>query len=237
MKILILAGVLAVAAAVGGARADLTVVQTVAGLGQDTENTAKFKAGKTRVDTSPGTSLIMDLKSGGMISLLHGPKTYVRISGALAQAAIDSMKPGQDAPAGNAPARAVLTTTGKKETVSGFTAEEYTCNVAGVKMTLWLTRALPDYEGALKEMSGALSQGPMGPLMQSYGLDMATLPGFPVRTVLEIAPGQTMTRTVTSVNTQPIPDSEFEIPPGYREVSVPVLTPSAAEQPSPEPSH
>ena len=74
--------------------------------------------------------------------------------------------------------------------------------------------------------------------MQSYGIDPATLPGFPVRTVLEISPGQTMTRTVVSVNTQPIADAEFEIPAGYQAMATPVLTPPAAAGagPSPAPS-
>ena len=231
MKILVFA-CLAWTLGATGAQADLTVVQTVAGLGQNTDNTARFKAGKTRVDTSPGTSLIMDARSGEMIDLMHGPKTFLKVSGTVAQAAIGSMLPGGAAPTDPKPE---LAATGQKDVVGGFAADEYTCSVAGVKITLWLTKALPDYEAALKEMSGALSQGPMGPLMRSYGLDMAALPGFPVRTTLEVAPGQTMTRTVVSVSTQPIPDSVFEIPPGYQEVAVPVLTPPAASQPSPAP--
>ncbi len=215
------------------ARADLTVVQKVEGLGEDMENTSRFKAGKTRVDTSPGTSIIMDLKTGEIINLVHAAKTYVKVSGGTARAAIESMKP---APGGPADPKPALAATGRQETISGFAADEYTCTVAGVKMTLWLTRALPDYELALKETSGALSQGPMGTLMQSYGIDMAALPGFPIRTVLETRPGETMTRTVLSVSTKPVPDSEFEIPAGYKEVAVPVLTPPAAGGPSPSPA-
>ena len=58
MKILFLAGALVLAGAVGAARADLTVVQTVAGLGQDTESTAKYKDGQDAhgCDTWFGTS-------------------------------------------------------------------------------------------------------------------------------------------------------------------------------------
>ena len=117
--------------------------------------------------------------------------------------------------------------------ISGVAADEYTCTVPGGKLTLWLTRALPDDELALKEASGALGQGL---LMQSDGIDMATLPGFPIRTVLEVRPGETITRTVLSVSTKPVPDSEFEIPAGYKEVAMPVLTPPAAGGPSPLPT-
>ena len=211
-------------------RADLTVVQKVEGVGQNMENTSMFKNGKTRVDTSPGTSLIMDLKTGEMINLMHVPKTYVKVSSSMAQAAIESMTQMQGGPTN---AKPQLAATGKTDTISGFAAEEYTCSVAGVKVALWLTKALPNYEAVLKEMNGALGQGPMGPLMQSYGVDLANLPGFPIRTTLELQPGQTMTRTVISVSTKPVPDSEFEIPPGYTEMAVPVLTPPAAAEPSP----
>ncbi len=144
------------------------------------------------------------------------------------------MKPGQGGVATSKPA---LIATGRRDTVSGFAADEYTCTVAGVKMSLWLTKALPDYAAVLKEMNGTLSQGPMGPLLQSDGIDAANLPGFPVRTVLEIQPGQTMTRTVVSVSTQPVADAEFEVPADYKEMSVPVLTPpAAAVGPSSSPS-
>lgn len=229
MKTLFFACAFCVLGAVA-ARADLTVVQKVEGPGEDVENTYRVKAGKTRMDTTPGTSIIMDLKTGEMISLVHTAKIYVKVSGETARKAIEGIKQPQGSAADPKP---TLAPTGKKETISGFAADEYTCTVAGGKMTLWLTRALPDYELALKEASGALGQGP---LMQSDGIDMATLPGFPIRTVLEVRPGETMTRTVLSVSTKPVADSEFEIPADYKEVMVPVLTPPEAGGPSPTPS-
>ena len=143
------------------ARADLTVVQRVEGLGQDMENTSKFKDGKKRMDTSPGTSIILDLKTGEMINLMHVPKTYFKVSSALTQAAVASMQRKPDGP--RSPAKPALTATGKQETIGGFAAQEYTCTVDQLKVTLWLTKALPDYEAALAEMNGALSEGPLGP--------------------------------------------------------------------------
>lgn len=233
MKILLLTLVAGWLAAVGSVRADLTVVQKIEGVGQTMESTAKFKGGKTRIDTAPNTSIIMDLKSGDMIQLTAAQKTFLKVPGQMAQAAIEAMKKS----AGDAPEKTQLAPTGKKETINGFAAEEYACTIAGTRLTLWLTRAVPDYEKALKEMSAAFSQGPMAAMMQTYGLDMANLPGFPVRTVNEVQPGQTLTTTVVSVSTKPLNDADFEVPADYKEISMPTLTPPAAEEAvSPAPS-
>ena len=212
-------------ASAGNVRADLTIVQKMDGMGQNMETTAKFKGSKTRVDAGPNMSIIMDLKSGEMEQINDAQKTYLKVPMQIEQAALDSMKKMQ----GDGAQKPQLTATGKKDTISGFAAEEYTATIAGSKLSLWLTKALPDYEKTLKEMSAAFSQGPMAAMMQSYGLDMANLPGFPIRTVNELQPGQTITTTVESINTKPVADSEFQIPAGYKEISMPTLTPPASE--------
>lgn len=216
----------------GLVHADLTIVQKVEGMGQNAENTSRFKGGKTRVDTSPGTSLIMDLKSGETISLNHPQKTYFKISGAIAQTTAGDAKP---APGERPEARAPLAATGKKETISGYEAEEYACTIAGVRLSLWLTKALPDYQAVLAEMGAQLKEGPMAAAMQNYGVAMDQLPGFPVRTVLEPQPGQMVTRTVVSLNTDPVPESVFQIPGDYKEISTTTLTPPAATNGVPTP--
>ena len=223
MNKLLTAAALGLFATAGSVRADLTIVQKIEGMGQNMESTAEFKGTKTRVNAAPGTSIIMDLKSGEMTQLTESQKTYLKVPVQLAQAAIDSMKKMQG---DNAP-KPQLTATGKKDTISGYAAEEYTTTIAGSKLSLWLTKAIPDYEKTLKEMSASFSQGPMASMMQSYGLDMANLPGFPIRTVNEVSPGQTLTTTVVSISTKPVADSEFAIPAGYKELSMPTLTPPA----------
>ena len=229
MKTLLIAFAAGLLASAANSRADLTVVQKIEGMGQNMESTAKFKGSKTRVDAAPNTSIIMALKSGEMIQVVQAEKTFLKVPATVALAAIDSMKKttsdGSEKPQ--------LVPTGKKETISGFAAEEYTCTIAGTHLSLWLTKALPDYEKALKEMSAAFTQGPMASMMQSYGLDMANLPGFPIRTVNEVQPGQSQTTTVVSVSMKPIADSEFEVPAGFKEISMPTLTPPAGAEVSP----
>jgi hypothetical protein len=208
----------------GVARADLTIVQKLEGAGQNMESTTKFKDNRTRVDAAPGTSIIMDLKTGDIISVMHAQKSYMKISGAMAQQAIEQMKKMQ----GEQTGKPQLTPTGKKDTISGFASEEYTTSIANSKMAFWLTKALPNYQDALKQMSAAFSQGPMAAMMQSLGLDINTLPGFPIRIVQDAGGGQTMTSTVISVNAKPIADADFAIPSGYKELTMPNLTPPGA---------
>lgn len=207
--------------------ADLMITQQVEGMGQNMESTTKIKGSKTRVDASPATSIIMDLKSGDMISLMHSQKKFMKIPSQMTQAAFDGMKKMQGGKGGLTP-----TPTGKKDVISGYASEEYTSTVAGTKITLWLTKALPDYQQVLKEMGVAFSQGPMAAMMKNLGVDFTTLPGFPIRTVNEIQPGQSMTTTVTSVSIKPLPDSDFEVPADYQAMTMPSLTPPAAAAPA-----
>ncbi len=217
------------AALLAAARADLTVVQKIDGSGQNLQSTTEFKGSKTRVDAAPGMSIIMDLKSGDMINLMREQKAYMKIPAAMAQQAVEAMKKmGGD----KGEAKPDLKPTGRKDTISGYASEEYSSLVGGKKMSFWLTKALPNWDAILKEMNAAMSQGPMAAMMQGLGLDMSTLPGFPMRVVQETGEGEGMTSTVVSVSTKPIPDADFAIPDGYKEMTIPSLTPDAGTPPS-----
>jgi hypothetical protein len=207
--------------------ADITIVQHVDGMGQNMVGATMFKAGRIRVDyapfkpgqtragASPATSVIADLKTGEVIKMTPPRKTYTKTT---PDAMSQSTGTTSD---GGAPS---LKPTGKKATVSGYEAEEYTVAVSGVKMSMWLTKAIPDYAavvGQMAEMSAAFSEGPLAATLKSVGMSMEPLPeGFPVRTVYEFAPGQTVTSTVLSVSTKPIPDFEFEVPAEYKEINI-----------------
>jgi hypothetical protein len=207
--------------------ADLTLVQKIDGVGQDMETTTNIKPGKMRVDTS-ATVVIMDLKTGSLTSLMPAEKKYMKIPSQMAQVVFDSMKKSQG---DQTPAPPVPTPTGKKETINGFACEEYNFTYRGSKGTLWLTTALPGYQAALQEMAAAFTQGPMAAMVKNIGVDFTALPGFPIRTVTELKPGDTITSTTVSVSTKPIPDAEFDIPAGYTEMKMPSLTPPDAAQP------
>ncbi len=213
-------------AVLASSRADLTIVQTIEGLGQTpTRSVTKYKDGKTRMDVAPGSTIIMDAKTGDTISLLHAQKRYLKAPAGVVKAAVDNLN-GMLPKAGQT--KAELVATGKKEMIAGYPAEEYTANVAGAKITLWLTTAIPDYEKVSRELGAAFREGPLAAMSQNFGLDLSNLPGFPVRQVNELQPGQTVTATLVSVSSEPVPDADFEIPAGYEAIATPELTPRAA---------
>lgn len=219
------------------ARADLLMTQKVEGTGQDVEITTKCKGERLRIDVAPGMSMIVDTKSGAMTNLMHAQKSYMQIPASVAQAAVENIK-RQQAQAGGSPAseaKPQLTATGKKETISGYASEEYTTTVNNMKMRLWLTKALPDYQSALKQLAAATEQGPLAAQSRGMGmnLDLTNLPGFPMRTVLEMGPSQSVTSTVTTISTKPLADTEFSVPTEYSEVKVPNLTPPMQAPPAP----
>ncbi len=217
--------VIASLCSLGTLRADLTVVQKIDGMGIATESTTKVKGDKTRVDAMPGMSMIMNADTGDILNLMHAQKSYMRIPAEAAKMAVTSMTGSNPAAAS---AKPKLTPTGKKEAINNYLSEEYTCEVGGHKMTIWLTTALPNYQAALKEMTAAMNHGPLAATMQSFSVYSNDLPGFPIRTVTEVAPGQVITTTTVSLDTKPIVDADFAVPANYKEMPMPMLTPPAA---------
>jgi hypothetical protein len=201
-------------------RADLTVVQHMDCAGHSWDTTILVKASRMRLDASdsPGYSVITDLKTGETIRLIHDGKTYMKIPGPgqLTHAFIDAEfhqlpGPPKDGWTASKPAA-------KKATISGYPADEYTCIIPGINASAWLTKRVPDYANLLKEISAYPGQAAKHPMREGiFALDMAALPGFPVRTVYEVQPGQTVTSTVLSMSAKPIADSEFDIPAGYEQ--------------------
>lgn len=189
-------------------RADVTIVVHIDGMGPAIDRTEMIKAGRTRVDYPGGISTIRDIKTGEMIRLLRAKKSYFKSP---------SKQPSRTPKSGGF----TLTPTGKKDTISGYSVDEYTGNTATgrTKVTMWLTNAMPDYGNILKELAGTTS------MAAELGLDTAALPGFPMRSSYEFRGGQTYTNTVVSISTEPIADSEFDIPADYEPMQKPAGSP------------
>ena len=211
---------------IGNLQADITVVQKIEGMGLSTESTTKVKGEKTRVDAMPGMTMIMNGGTGDIVNLMHAQKSYMKISAEAAKLAVSKMMT-PDAAA----AKPKLTPTGKKDTINNYAAEEYNCEMGGRKIIVWLTKALPNYQDALKEMTAAMGHGPMASAMQSFSVYSNDLPGFPIRTISEVAPGQSITATTVSLDTKAIADTDFAVPTDYKEMSIPTLTPPVPPAP------
>src|ERR1043166_8497440 len=103
------------------ARADFTIVQMVEGKGQNHEVTLKVKGDKIRMEATPQMTMIVDGKTGDVITLMNAQKKIVRISGDKAKAIAEIAAKYS----GTNSAKPKLVATGKKMTIEGYEAEEY----------------------------------------------------------------------------------------------------------------
>src|SRR5437764_14647271 len=105
-------------------RADLTLIQKVDAAGRTGEMTIKFKGDKVRIDPAPEPSMITDSKTGDTVTLMHGEKKAMRMSGDKMKAATEMVK--KFTAATPADRKAKLTRLGRKETVNGMATDVLT---------------------------------------------------------------------------------------------------------------
>jgi len=213
------------------ARADLTIVQRVDGLGQNGDVTVKIKGDKERIDAPSQPTRIIDGKTGEMTDLLNEKKTFIRISAEQMKAAAETINKFDD---GKKPSAPKLTSTGKKETINGYETEEFVFETPRFKASFWVATKYPDSAGILKQMqepiSGAWKPSNMG--MPDY-TDFA---GLPLKTVISIGDNQVAT-TIVSIKKDPISAADFDIPKDFQELKKPLdAAPPPVENPAASPS-
>ncbi len=199
------------------AQADLTITQQIQkeGSPQDANvrMTMKIREGKMRLDINPQVSSIVDLKSGDMISLMHPQKLMMTIPGASIKSLQAKAKEAAESVGTNAePPKP----TGRKETISGYACEEYETTANGMTVHVWLTKDLPNIEKLMSELSTLAGADPLSGLTKGQ-----QLPGFPIRTEIDATGGGKTTVTVMAVSEDPLADSEFAVPDGYRPIQAP----------------
>jgi hypothetical protein len=212
------------------ARADLTIVQRVEGLGQNGDVTVKIKGDKERIDAPSQPTRIIDGKAGEMTDLLNEKKTFIRISAEQIKAAAETINKFD----GEKPAAPKLTPTGKKETINGYETEEFVYETSQFKASFWVATKYPDAAGVLKQMqapiSGAWKPSNMG--MPDY-TDFA---GLPLKTVITMGDNKAVT-TILSIKKDSISAAEFDIPKDFQELKKPLdAAPPPVESPMSSPS-
>jgi hypothetical protein len=216
MKMLRLISIFACSVAV--ARADLTVVEKLDGAGPVSDLTIKIKGDKTRVETSPKFTMIIDWRTGEIINLMNEQKRVRRISGDKAKAMAEmankflSKKEAADKPA--APKA-----TGRKETIDGYETQEYVSDAPNYHAVYWVAAAYPGYQAILKQME-VMQNGAFAAVKQGMP-DYHGLPGLPLRCQVKMEGHEEIVSTIKSVTQNPLPDSEFTIPAGYEEMKMP----------------
>jgi hypothetical protein len=213
------------------ARADLTLVQKVEGLGPVNEMTIRIKGDKVKVDATPEVSSIIDGKTGEMLNLMKEQKKFMRISGEKAKAVAEMALKFNDTRQPTEKPR--LTPTGKKQTINGNETEEYVCETPDFKARYDIATKYPDGAAILKQLQ-AMNPEVWG--VQTKGLpDYRDFPGVPIKTVVSMKEGQQVTTTLTSIKQDPISAAEFSVPAGYTEMKMPdfMTAPPAAASPKP----
>lgn len=198
------------------ARADLVLVQQVDGGGQSGEQTIRIKDGKSRADIATTLSLITDGATGDAYTLKHGDRTFMKIPAAQSQAMLGEMKKKR----GDLPPPE-LKPTGKKEKVGEHECEIFTTDLGGMAVTYWIAKDFPNYEGIQKKLS-AVQSGSLALASQGLMPDPAKFPGMTMKTMIELN-GKKITTTTMSVKEEPVADTLFEVPGGYKEAPTPEL--------------
>ncbi len=228
------------------ARADLTIVQKVEGVGPATDMTIKIKGDKARVEASPQLTTIVDGKTGEVINLINDEKTVVRISPDKMKAVTDMIKKF-NAPKEGAE-KATLTPTGQKETVNGYETEQYTYDGPEFKATFWIATNYPDGAAILAQLQSIKSE--FWNAANTRMPDYRDFPGVPIRTRMVITkPDQAnktgattpsrateITTTIASVSQNPLSDAEFMVPSDFKETKLPDIFGKKNTAPSVSPS-
>jgi hypothetical protein len=208
---------------------DFVLKQTVENFGQRQQVTIKLKAPKCRIDTSSDTSALID-PQGGTVILLHQPKMFMKVSPEQLSAQAEAIKKLLSVSA-NSNENIDFQPTGKTDTISGFATEEYTGKVAGLPLTLDVTKSFPKYRDLLTQLY-AVQDAPGLSLFHSLSVPPDKYPGLPIRTTIELL-GQKIVTTLDSVEESTLDDADFVIPADYQELRANSQPPSSP-QPSPQ---
>ena len=205
------------------ARADFIIVENLTIAGQSQDLTMKFKGDKARMDMGSGQmSMIVDASTGDTITLIHGQKMFMKVSGDKLKAILEQSKKmmGQDAPDSAVAPKPV--DTGKSEKVGDYNTEIYTVEMKGKKFTFWMSKDFPNF-AALQAQINKL-QSLQEKLGQGKGPDTSKIDGVPVKTET-VMNGKTITTLLVSEKETPVDDADLQVPAGYTEMQMPQMPP------------
>ena len=197
-------------------RADLVIVQKVDGAGQSGEQTIKIKGDKARTDLAQTVSVIADGATGGSVTLMHTPKTYLKVAPEQNRAMMDKL---QSSRPGTEPTK--LQPTGRKEKVGEYECEIFTANLGAVAVTYWIAKDFPNYQAVLAQME-KLQAGSISAMGKGLMPELKDFPGMMIKTEMDLA-GKKVVTTLVSVKEENVDPASFKIPANYREISAPAL--------------
>jgi hypothetical protein len=201
------------------ARADVTIEQKLEMPGMIGHMIMKVKGDRMRMDI-PGptgeSTVIMDLKSGEMITLMHEQKMMMKLNMKQAKAAAEAAtKAG-----GPDVTKMTPKATGEKEKVGEWDCEIYTLDMGnGMTTKTWVAKNYPNAKAIMAQMNKLNSTASAG-----MGLDWGKmdLGGMAVKTEAATPQGKIVS-TLVSAKEGAIADTEFDVPAGYTPLELPNL--------------
>lgn len=198
-------------------RADVVIVEDVQANGQTQEITVKIKGGKIRTDVGKEMSAIMDLDSGDLTTIMHAQKMFIKMAGKMKAIFEQAKKAQADAAASGTPPK--ITDTGKQEKVGDYNTEIYTVESDRGKVTLWVTKDVPNYAAIKEEMKKLQALQAMSGKAET---DTSKVDGVPVK-VEAVVDGKTITTNMVSIKQDQVDDAEFQTPADYKEMQMPQM--------------
>lgn len=217
--------------------ADLTVVQSIESSAGTNKVTIKIKGERARIEVNPKSSMIVDTKSGEVITLIPEQKAVMHLSAeraaAFANKARTLLKDTD-----TSLEIATPKPTGKKEKINGYEAEEYVAETPKYRAAYWVAKKYPDYQTILRQMK--LLQNSAFASVRKPMPEYYDFPGLPICTRIKLQGQEEATTTITSISNGSLADSEFVVPPDYAEIhlpdfnlhAVPPLAPPTPEKPN-----
>src|SRR3982751_5774194 len=172
------------------ARGDFTIVQKVEGKGEAREIVLKSKGDKIRMEASPQVTMIVDGRTGDMITLMNAQKKIMRISGEKTKAIAEMAAKYS----GTTSEKTKIVATGKKMTLNGYEAEEYIAETKAFKAHYWIAPNFPNSAEIMKQLQ-AIIPAAWTDLAKGV-MDYRDLPGLPLRTEVNLGDGDIISSLV-----------------------------------------
>jgi hypothetical protein len=201
------------------AHADLVIEQKMESSFMNGNMVMKVKGDRARMDVpSPvgQTTVLMDMKSGQMTTLVHAQKMAMKMDMSQAKAAAEA----QQKATGVDFTKLAPKATGDKEKVGEWDCEIYSMDMGnGMSSKMWVAKSYPNYKSIMEQMNKINSAASAGMGMDPSKFDLG---GMTVKTEVTTPLGKVVS-TLVSAKEQAVDDSEFTVPAGYNEMKMPNL--------------
>jgi hypothetical protein len=198
------------------AKGDYIIKQQVETMGRVQQVVLRIKDPKARLDTEQ-TSTIIDSSTGETTMLIHAQKAFLKIGTEQLKAQSEAVKSLMGNKGNENTGDIELKPTGRKETINGYETEEYVTNLNGTDMSLFISKAFPDYRKIIDAVE-VVQKGPGMDIFRSMAVPASKYPGMPIRTEAKFL-GQRVVVTLESVQQTDLTDADFSVPADYKELN------------------